>query len=89
MREGQLRYPTSNLRRINPLLNRACLNCDARMWLADIESDESGQHRLGFDCLACGERDSVLLKVNKPFHAPLTARGSTGRNWLGMARRTQ
>ena len=80
-------YSTLNARRINPLLDRACLKCDARMWLVDIEPDQPGQHKLAFDCVVCGDRESVLLKINSNPRSPATGRRSPWPEWLGMARR--
>ena len=51
--------------RLNPLLDRACPKCDVRMWLAVIEPDEPGRHKLVFDCGGCGHEESVVVRFEQ------------------------
>jgi hypothetical protein len=83
-----MKYSELSSRRANPLLDRACLRCDAKMWLTDIEPGAPGQHKLVFDCLACGDQDSVDLNIGRHSLSPASQRGSAMPDWLGFARRT-
>ena len=73
---------------LNPLLDRACPRCEARMWLALIEPDEPGQDKLVFDCEGCGQEESVVVRFDNGPRPPAAARRSGAPEWIGIARRT-
>ena len=64
LREGQL-YSELNPQRYNPLLDRACPNCESRMRLAVIEPARLGHNKLVFECTECGREEfiEVIIEV--------------------------
>ena len=62
MREGQL-YSELNPQRYNPLLHRACPNCEARMRLAVIEPATPGHDKLVFECVECGREEFIKVII--------------------------
>jgi len=64
------------LGRLNPLLDRACPKCGVKMWLAVIEPDEPGRHKLVFDCEGCGHEESVVVHFDNGPRPPAAARRS-------------
>jgi len=78
-----MKYSELSSRRANPLLDRVCLRCDAKMWLTDIEPGAPGQHKLVFDCFSMrgpGQRRSQYRQA-----LPLASKpgGSAMPDWLG------
>jgi hypothetical protein len=52
-------------RRLGPLLNRACPDCEARMRLAVIEPGRPGADNLIFECTECGRGDSIEVEFRE------------------------
>ena len=52
-------------RRLTPLLNQACPDCEARMRLAVIEPARPGSDNLIFECTECGRAHSIEVEFQK------------------------
>ena len=51
--------------RLNPLLHRECPMCEARMRLALIEPELSGEERFVFECTWCRFGEALVLGLNR------------------------
>lgn len=49
-------------RRVNPLVHRACPQCEARMWLTVIEPDKPGYDKCTFECTNCRHKELVVFE---------------------------